>query len=511
MSQASAQLSTSSGPSELRGRTEPRLWTRPLVELTPETSYGYDVIAFARDVLGAPLDRWQEWLVIHGGELLPDGRPRFRTLLCLVARQNGKTHLLVVLSLYWLFVEYRSLILGTSTNLGYAKESWEKAVAMAEGVPDLAVEIGRVRRAAGEESLVTVDRCRYKIAASNRKGGRSLTIDRLVLDELREHDDWSAWNAAVPATNAVPGAQIWAITNQGDEKAVVLDSLRSSALSMLESGEGDPRLGIFEYSAPDGSDPLDLEALAMANPNLGYRIDVDSLLGAATRAKEKGGEELTGYLTEVMCMRVPILDTAIDGAKWAECADPGDMADLRSRIALCVDVAPESQHASLVAAAVLPDGRVRVEAVAAWSGPDAMQSLRKELPGYVRKVKPQVIGWFPSGPAAAIAADLAERPRSGWPPPGVTVEEIRAEVAAVCMGLAEQIHSGQIAHSDDPMLNLHVTGAEKLRQADAWRFTRRGAGHCDGAYAAAGAVHLARTLPPPPPKPMVLRGRRNSA
>ena len=73
------------------GSITPRLWTRPLRELTPQTSYGYAVIYFAAVVLGRPLDPWQQWLVIHLGELLPDGLPRFRKVLVVVARQNGKT------------------------------------------------------------------------------------------------------------------------------------------------------------------------------------------------------------------------------------------------------------------------------------------------------------------------------------------------------------------------------------------------------------------------------------
>lgn len=508
-------------PAALVGRTEPRIWSRPLRELTPETSYGFDVIEFANEVLGRPLDPWQRWLVIHAGELLPDGRPRFRTVLVLVARQNGKTELLVILALFWLFIECVRLVLGTSTNLDYAKESWEKAVDLAESVEELAEDIAPngVRKANGNESLRTVDKSRYKIAASNRKGGRSLTIDRLIMDELREHHDWSAYNAAMPAMNAVWDAQAWAISNQGDDKAVVLDSLRKSALARIEDGtvanvEDDDRLGLFEWSAPDGSKATDLEALAQANPNLGHRIDPAGLLGDARRAEAAGGEELAGFKTEILCMRVLKLDPAIDGEKWAACMDVGDLSAVRSRVALCVDVSIDGQHASLVAAATLQDGRVRVEVVAAWSGADCTQQLRKELPGKVGLIKPRVLGWFPAGPAAAVAADLADRKRAGrasvWPPPGVTVEELKGEVTAVCMGFAEQVNSAAVAHSDDPMLNAHVTGTEKLRQGDAWRFTRKGAGHCDGTYAAAGAVHLARTLPPPPAKPMVLAGRRRA-
>lgn len=480
------------------GATVPRLWTRPLRELTPETSFGFDVCWFAEHVLGTPLDPWEQWTVIHAGELLEDGSPRFRKVLVIVARQAGKTFLAMVLALYWLFIERRKLILGMSTNLDTCKESWEEACEVAKATPDLAVDLPAtkmqgVRSANGQQTLTTLARCRYKIAASNRRGGRGLTVHRLILDELREHPNWLAWNASYNAMNAIPDAQAWAITNQGDDGAVVLDSLRNAGIA-----NEDPELGHFEYSAPDGSDPTDIHAIAMANPNLGRRgRSAESLLADARRAKAAGGEELTGFLTEVMCIRVRVLDAVVDAGQWAQCHDPIDMAEYRDRTALCFDISPDGQHATLAAAAVMPDGRVAVDVVEAWSGWDATARLRAAVPGHAARVKPRLLGWLPAGPAAEVAAAMA--PRKGWPPRRVTIEEIRIETTAVCMGLAEQIRSQQIAHPGNDLLDAHVLGAEKLHQGDAWRFTRRGVGHVDAAYALAGAVHLARVMPPAPP------------
>jgi hypothetical protein len=475
-------------PASVKGHVQPRIFTPPLRELTPETSYGFAVIEFARDVLCEPLDPWQEWLVIHAGELLPDGRPRFRQVLVLVARQNGKTHALKVLGLYWQFVEMWPLILGMSTNLDYAREAWEKAVEAAEAVQILKPYVKNIRRANGEQCLETVDGSRYKIAASNRKGGRSLSIDRLVIDELREHDDWEAWNAAVPAMNARPHAQVFAITNQGDDKSVVLDSLYDQAIA-----GSNPRLGVFEWSAPQGCAVDDPEAWAAANPNLGHRIDPDAISGDAARAVEQGGAVEMGFRTEVLCQRVKLLNPAIHVPSWEACKEPATMDDLRSRVALCLDVSPDSLHATLYAAAVQTDGRARVEVVAAWDGKDCLGKLRRELPGYVKQVRPRALGWFPKGPAAAIAADLEKR--SGILPPSTKVSAITADTTAVCMGFSEQVTARQIAHSDEPLLNVQVAGAERLKQGDQWRFTRSGSGHVDALYAAAGAVHLARTIP----------------
>lgn len=405
---------------------------------------------------------------------------------------NGKTELLVVLSLFWLYVEAVGLVLGTSTNLVYAHESWDKAVQLVESHPGLFKDVprGGIRRANGEQTLsvkVGPRVGRYKIAASNAKGGRSLTVDRLIMDELREHHDWTAYNAAVPATSAVNDAQTWMITNQGDEKSVVLKSLRTQALAGT-----DPRLGIFEWSAPDGAKPTDIDALAAANPNLGHRISLDSLLGDAMRAEDAGGDQLAGFLTEHQCRYVPLLAPAIDSTDWHACLAPDALDAVKGRVALCLDVAPDLRHATLYASGLLDDGRARVEPIAAWSGQGCTDQLRRELPDLITKVKPAKIGWFPSGPAAALAADMKEH--DGWPPDGVEVEEIRGDVAAVCMGFAEQVTALKIAHSGDPLLDAHIAGAEKVTHGDGWRFSRKGAGHVDALYAAAGAVHLARTL-----------------
>lgn len=488
---------------QVLGHTKPRLYTPPLVvgapgpcgcgcALTHRTSYGFYVIDFAQNILNRPLDPWQAWFVIHACELLPNGYPRFKQVLALVARQNGKTEVLVVLSLFWLWVEHRRLVLGTSTNLDYARESWEKAVTLAEETPELAEHIpskGGVRRANGEQTLTTTKRCRYKIAASNRKGGRSLTVDRLILDELREHHSWDAYMAAVPAQNAVEDAQAFMISNQGDDKSVVLNELRKQALEGL-----DPSLGIFEWSSPEGTPATDVEGLAMANPNLGYRIALDTLIGQAMRAEAAGGEQLAKFLTEVHCRRVPLLDPAVDMAAWSQCYKPGTLVNSADRLAFCLDVSLDEMHATLCAAG--QDGeRMRIELVTAWEGPQAVQQMIRELPALVEGHKPKVLGWFPSGPAAAAAAALTER--EGWPPDGVEFQPIRGDVTAVCMGFAEQVRARAVWHDGYEALTSHVQAAEKLHQGDGWRFGRRKAGYVDGAYAAAGAVHLARVMPEP--------------
>ena len=119
---------------EEKGYAEPRIWTKPLRELTPETSLGFEVIDYAREVLHVELRPWQKWLLIHALELNEDGSYRFKKVIVLVARQNGKTMLASVLSSWWLFVDsqrhpervppVKFKIVGTAQNLDIAREPW---------------------------------------------------------------------------------------------------------------------------------------------------------------------------------------------------------------------------------------------------------------------------------------------------------------------------------------------------------------------------------------------------
>lgn len=484
--------------------------------LDDETSAGFAVAEWADEVLHHPPDPWQRWLLIHGLELLPDGRPRFRTLLVEVARQNGKTTLLVILALWWQFVCEVEMVLGTSTKLDYAKESWHKSVRIAEAAPALAAQRGRrwTREANGEQESWTTSSSRYKIAPSNEEGGRSLTVHRLVLDELRQHYDYSAWAASVNAGNAVRNFQVWGITNAGSDRSVVLNDLHDAAeqfitwcdevgrehvAELLPAAPGDYRTGMFSWSCSEDADPLDVAELARANPNLGHRLEVETLLGAARIAMAAGGEALAKFRTEAMCIRVRSMNLAVDLGAWGRSVEPASLEAFRDRVAACLDVSPDGARADLVAAVVLPDGRTRVEAVQSW---DSLEAVRSELPAWLARVRPYTFGWFPHSGAAALTAELGQRKagRVGWPPRGVRVAEISSEAAPVCMGFAALVAELRIVHSGQDALTVSLGNAERRSRGPngEWVFDRReGAGHVTGAYAVAGAVHLARTIPPP--------------
>src|SRR5690606_10453550 len=104
---------------------------------------------------------------------------------------------------------------------------------------------------------------------------------------------------------------------------------------------------LAEWSSPLDADPLDVFALAQANPNMNRRGQkAKDLLADARRAVAVGGEALIEFRTEVMCQRVKVLNPAIDPGAWTRCLDVGTLDDVRSRVAVCLDLAPDGLHAT---------------------------------------------------------------------------------------------------------------------------------------------------------------------
>lgn len=484
------------------GRVVPRIWTPSLRDLSdPESSWGYDFIDFCA-LIGWPLDPWQRWLAIHLGELFPDGSPRFRKAIILVARQNGKTVFCRLLILYWMFVERVSEIVGTSTDRSAAFRSWKKTIQMAEKSEILAAALPakHTTGTTGLETFFNNYGSVYRFAAPNSSAGRGDTLPRALLDELRHHKNRDTWDAVVPAMGAVGDALVVCISNEGDASSVVLHEEYDQAELTIQTGEGDQTVFLASWSAPSGSDPTDLEALAMANPSLnrirpdGSGIREIAILGDAISAARIGGETLARFKIERMCMRVDLLESAIRIEDWNACGikreDALDMAGHRRSVALCFDVAVDNSHATLAAAVTL-DGITHIEILKSWDGYGCRKALRAELPGLVERYRPRKVVWFAGGPAAAVADEWPGRRLKN-----VILEPIRAEdVVRACMGLEEQANAGHLRHTHDPLGDLHIRQTQRLPQGDGWRFERRGQAPIDASYAMAGAVHVARTIP----------------
>ena len=354
------------------GKTEPRVFTPPLRELTPETSLGYACIEYAKTILRKTLYPWQEWALIHSleieGELGKEWKFRFRTVLFLISRQNGKTVLSEVIASFFLNVLGVDSIFGTSLSLDKAEEVWEAVINDQESIPELKGDIDRVSRTNGNKRLILTGLRQYKVGAPTRRAGRGDSNDLVMLDEIREQRDWETWSAAAASTTAKPNGLIVCFSNAGDPDSIVLRQLRSSAIAKIEGGQAadfggsvdDTSLGLFEWSAPDGAETDDMEALAQANPALGYGYVTERTLMANRQTFPENK-----FRSECMCQQVEtILPQPFPDGAWGAGVDVASFIAGESELFYGIDLSADRRFTSIGVCGLREDGNWHVEVVA---------------------------------------------------------------------------------------------------------------------------------------------------
>ena len=357
----------------MMGKTEPRIWTPPLRELTPDTSLGFACVEYARTVLRKNLYPWQEWALIHAleitGNLGGDWLFRFRTVLFLISRQNGKTVLSEVIASFFLNVLCVDSIFGTSLSLDKAEEVWEAVVQDQESVPELSAELQRVGRTNGSKKLVLTGLRQYKVGAPTRRAGRGDSNDLVMLDEIREQRDWETWSASVASTNAKPNGMVVCFSNAGDPDSIVLRELRSKAIALISgTGSSDDfggdvdasTLGLFEWSAEDRAATDDIEALAQANPALGYGYLTERAL-----MSNRGTFPEAKFRSECMCQQVEtILPSPFPDGAWAAGLDIQSTIAPESELYYGLDLSADRRWATVAVCGMREDGNYHIEVIA---------------------------------------------------------------------------------------------------------------------------------------------------
>ncbi|MGV8852823.1 MAG: hypothetical protein ACOH14_06380 [Rhodoglobus sp.] len=472
------------------GTTEPRIFTKPLRELTPETSHGFSVIAFALTVLGVVLYPWQRALLIRALELNEDGTYRFRKIFVIVGRQNGKTTLLTVLALWWLFIDADSfpehlpanefLILGTAQNLDIAEEAWDAALRRCDPTAEeddqeyvvdwLANETRKPVKTNGKKSLRLRNNAKYEPRAASRMGGRGKSAARVIMDEMREQQTWDVWGSVSKTKNAIFNSQLWGISSAGDVKSIVLQTLRNGAIRTIREFDAYVETGIqtieefanthdlatalFEWSAPEKCKLLDIDAILQSNPSVGYKpMFFDSIWSDLL-----GDEPEHTKRTEILCDWVTSREEPfLDGEAWAACADApvlddaGNVIEVGSQIAegnravLGIAVSGNRSMTFIGVAGARDDGVGHVELIAQRAGDrwvEAHMVRIREVTG-INEVAIQGSGC----PAADLVDPLKKL--------GFVVHEIRQSSLMNSAGrFKTRVDDGQLRHRGQPALNM---------------------------------------------------------
>lgn len=472
------------------GITVPRLYTPPLRRLTRKTSKGFDVIDFARIVLGIRLYPWQQWLLVHALELNADGSYRFGKVIVEVARQNGKTTLVTVLAAYWLFIDAlahpehvrpdKFVVVGAAQTLDNAKGPYNTVKRWCDPdgpvteltKPDLRAMVRKISNVNGEEGITTKSLAQYIVRAANNI--RSKSAARVIFDELREQHNQDGWNSVSQTTKAIWSSQLWGISNAGDYRSVVLKTMHDTGVRLVADWNKDivaahrkpseframhdATLGFFYWGAPDGCALDDATAIRQANPSIGYgQITVDKIRADIPTMTE------AAYRTEDLCQWVTAdVKPYISPKLWRAGIDAHSSIPVENRVVLAVDTSADRQTTYVAAAGLRADGLPHVEVIARRDGmmwvPRFLDRVREAWPN-ITEVAVQSKGC----PAVDFVDPLTER---GWQVH--TIEGFR--LGACCGRFRDRIREGKLRHLPQPAVEQQesVAVARQLGEVMVW-------------------------------------------
>ena len=356
--------------------------------------------------------------------------------------------------------------------------------------------------------------------AANRRAGRGLSGNLVLLDELREHQTWDAWRAITKTTMARAEALILALSNAGDVTSRVLRYLRLLAHKAIGDPDGinaaaeDDKVGptqfdldalrsfddgtddaddddladldddledlerdeleqdedtlcLLEWSATPGRDRRDREGWRQANPSLGYTITWRTVASACKTDPE------WIFRTEVLCQWN---DGATSGpfepGTWeattikTERLDDGSevIANPADRIVSKVMAGiGQSTTGSLVYIALAgwrADGDAQVEVVAGRYGTDWVQEwlASDDRKGRIEAVTGQRAGAPESSILKKMKADKDFR-----------LEVVDMDLVGAHHEAYEQLRRRAVWHPPLAQLDLAAQTAErKLLSAGAW-------------------------------------------
>lgn len=433
-------------------------------------------------LLGWDLFPWQVDAVDVAGEYDPDTRlPCYRSVGIGVARQGGKTTL-VLTRIARQLIPPRQTVAYTAQDRGLARTKWAEHVELLMSTP-FAQRVKQVDRTNHREMLVLDNGSRYMpVTPSTKKAARSLSVDLAVIDEAHSHPDMGVVAALQPTMAARPHAQIWLLSNAGNEDSGLWRHYTD--LGRLEVDNPASTMCWIEYAADAGADVFDKDAWAEANPSLGLPggVLVSALAdGALTMDRATFLREHLNVWADAARL------TGIDQVVWAGCRDDDTMPG--TDVAVALDFTPERDRGALVVAGPPPDvprdELCCLEVLEAGSDLELIVTRAAEIANRWDAL----IIIDRGGPAASAIPALERMTKygvtevsmvaGGYPRDNGT-HRVRliplTELTRACGDFHDAAVNAKLSHRGDYRLTDAVLSATKRKVGDAWCWQRQGQG-----------------------------------
>ena len=407
-------------------------------------------------LLGWTFHPWQSYVANVSMEVHPSGIPYFRTVGVSIARQNGKT-LLLLARIAMEMLGRNRVVVYTAQDRQTARRKWEEMVRALLTNPGFARRVIHFHTNNNGEELLLDTGSRFIVVTPNEKAARSLSVDLAIVDEAFAHRSMDVVGALGGTMGARTHAQLWIVSNAGTYDSVLFRHYTETGRAQCQNPAAP--MAWFEWAADEMADVLDHVGWQAANPSLGLPngvIEAHLADQAINLDEDRFRREYLNLWVELDAM------TGIDGGTWAACrAD--DLVPV-SRLALALDMTPDRDRGALVVAGEAADGeRVAIEMIEHTSDIERLVSRTIEVALRAR---------------CRVVLDRANPASSSVPAlerAGVEVRLISGpDFQRACGGFYDDARFMRLAHRGDYRLADAVLGATKRPVGDGWVWRRRG-------------------------------------
>lgn len=294
------------------------------------------------------LEPWQIFFIVvaFGWLRKKDGLRRFRKLMLLVPRKNGKSALAAGIGLYMLVAdgEHGAEVYSGATSEKQAWEVFRPAKLMAQKSPQLVSHFGLTVNAKNLHVLGNGSRFEAVIGTPGDGASPSCAI----VDEYHEHPTDALYSTMETGMGAREQPLMVVITTAGDNIAGPCYAMQQEAQAMLEGTRPDDELFALIYGIDEGDKWEDADVLRKANPNFGVSVFEDFLLARQTEAMSsprKAGAFKTKHLNVWVLAREAYFNVlryqesgnkklTLDQFKGQECIIGIDLAEKRDLTAV---------------------------------------------------------------------------------------------------------------------------------------------------------------------------------
>lgn len=432
------------------------------------------------------LYNFQKWLLRHALETYPVGHPkegllRFRQVLILMARQNGKTEIGAGIGLFGLRRLPGDQIIGVASNAEQARVLYRRTMGAIERTPALKK---RFKKLTDTRGIRSIEGSTYEIRASKGDSIQGEPIELGLIDEVHIVKE-DLHQAMLAGLGGRDDAILFMISTAGDETSTLLNKLQEYGEAAIIAPPEENRFGYFVYEAPEAKIPEDLdtfkEYLKAANPKFAEgRGDIENLL---SDIETMHPSDIIRYHLN---RRVNSTNSFISLEDWLKLKRPsGATFPRETPVIFSIERTREWSHATITANTKGKDGKIYTEIIASVVNPTEDQLLKLCINLKDQKPAAYVLDGYRF---KNLAKTLKEKGLKCYAYSG-------GEIAQACSVFYAKIKTGQLVHAGDPLLVDQIPACTAVTKGNNFTIGRASGGpEIDSVYATALGVYGAETI-----------------